>query len=139
MFGKKQIAPIERREPAPAPPPKELLDILNGNFDTLITAHKFIEREIAKRSAHELEAQKSKLSAMANSLGLSIGTLFGVSADAKKERKKRKAFEAKLYRNPDNPDEIYKGKGKRPAWLQTRLDAGEDIETFRIKEESAPV
>ena len=148
MFGKKQDPRAERREPirpAPPPPPpplappRELLDILHGDFDRLLTARKFIEREIAKRSADELETQKSKLSAMASSLGLSIGTLFGVSAEAKKERKKRGAAETKLYRNPDNAGDVYKGKGKRPAWLQARLDAGEDLETFRVKEESAPV
>ena len=36
----------------------------------------------------------------------------------------------RLYRNPDNPEEVYKGKGKRPAWLQQRLEAGARLEDF---------
>ena len=34
------------------------------------------------------------------------------------------------YRNPDNPEETYGGKGKRPKWLQAKLDAGHSLEEF---------
>jgi DNA-binding protein H-NS len=36
------------------------------------------------------------------------------------------------YRNPDNPEEIYGGKGKRPAWLIAKLEAGHDIAEFAV-------
>jgi DNA-binding protein H-NS len=36
------------------------------------------------------------------------------------------------YRNPDNPEETYGGKGKRPAWLIAQLEAGHEIAEFAV-------
>ena len=36
-----------------------------------------------------------------------------------------------LYRNPDNPQETYGGRGKKPSWLQAKLDEGADLEDFK--------
>jgi len=36
------------------------------------------------------------------------------------------------YRNPDNPEETYGGKGKRPAWLIAKLEAGHGIAEFAV-------
>ncbi len=140
MFGtyKNKVAP----PPPPAQPAerrptdKLLLELMNLSFDRLLEAKKFLDAEVAKRSVEEIDATKSKLSAMASSLGVSLGSLFGISSEAKKEKKKRKQRETKTYVNPDNPQETYRGFGKRPAWLQARLDAGEEMETFRVKEQS---
>ncbi|MEQ1731291.1 MAG: H-NS histone family protein [Vicinamibacterales bacterium] len=97
----------------------------------MIDAKKMIDAEVAKRSAAELEGAKSRLMAMAGSLGVSISSLFGITPD-KKARKKRKETELRIYVNPDKPEQIYKGKGKRPEWLQEKLDAGHDIAEFHM-------
>lgn len=117
--------------PKPQPQPKCVLDVLTLEFEALIDAKRMIDAEVAKRSAAELEGAKRKLMAMAGSLGVSIGALFGITPD-KKARKKRKEIELKIYVNPDNPEQIYKGKGKRPEWLQAKLDAGHDITEFHM-------
>lgn len=36
------------------------------------------------------------------------------------------------YRNPDNPEQSWSGKGKRPNWLTEKINAGADKEDFRI-------
>ena len=36
------------------------------------------------------------------------------------------------YRNPDNPEQSWSGKGKRPNWLAEKIKAGADKEDFRI-------
>ncbi len=36
------------------------------------------------------------------------------------------------YRNPDDPSETWSGHGKRPRWLVALLDAGKQIDDFRI-------
>ena len=42
-----------------------------------------------------------------------------------------------LYRNPDNPAEVWSGRGHRPGWLKSRLDAGRKLEEFRIDQQGA--
>lgn len=37
-----------------------------------------------------------------------------------------------LYRNPDNPDEVWSGRGRRPSWYVQKLAAGVDAETMRV-------
>lgn len=36
------------------------------------------------------------------------------------------------FRNPDNPDETWTGRGRKPNWLVRALDSGHSIEEFRI-------
>ena len=114
----------------PRPQPKCVLEIVNLEFEDLIEAKKMIDAEVAKRSAAELESAKSRVAAMASSLGVSIASLFGLSTETKQKRKKRKESPVTLYVNPDNPEQIYRGKGKRPHWLQGKLDAGHDLSEF---------
>ena len=35
------------------------------------------------------------------------------------------------YQNPENPDETYGGKGKRPKWLVDKIEAGHSLDEFR--------
>ena len=113
----------------PRPQPKCVLEIVSLDFEDLIEAKKSIDAEVAKRSAAELENAKSRIVAMASSLGISIGTVFGI-AHEKPERKKRRQGAMKLYVNPEDPSQMYKGKGKRPDWLQEKLDAGHEMSEF---------
>ena len=36
------------------------------------------------------------------------------------------------YRNPENPMEIWSGRGKQPHWVQAQLGAGKKLENFLI-------
>lgn len=38
------------------------------------------------------------------------------------------------FRNPKNPEETWKGKGRKPTWLQDLLDKGHKLEEFAIPE-----
>ena len=102
----------------PKPQSKEVLAIVAADFDTLLDAKQTIDAEIAKRSAAELEAQKSRLAAMASVLGVPLATMFGNKAD-KSERRERKRRVGKLYRDPDTHEE-WQGFGRMPPWLKAR-------------------
>ena len=118
---------------------EKLADVLNGEFDGLIQAKTLIDKEIAGRSVVEVECQKNKLSAMANSLGITVASLFGMTSEPRKEveKKERKKREVKIkYRDPSNPAQVWTGIGKPKNWLQEKIEAGENKDTYRIKEES---
>ena len=37
------------------------------------------------------------------------------------------------YRNPDNPSETWAGRGRKPKWVQDRLDQGTPLDDLLIK------
>lgn len=121
----------------PRPQSKELQAIITGDFESLLDAKQTIDAEIAKRSAAELEAQKSRLAAMASALGVSVASMFGIRAD-KSEKKERRKRAGKLYRDPVTGEE-WQGLGRTPPWLKERIEAGEDKDAFRVEKEATPV
>ncbi len=48
-----------------------------------------------------------------------------------KEQKERKAVEPK-YRNPDNHEQTWTGRGKKPLWITAKLQSGNSLESFLI-------
>lgn len=36
------------------------------------------------------------------------------------------------FRNPDNPSQGWTGRGKRPNWLLEKIEAGANLEDFRV-------
>lgn len=48
-------------------------------------------------------------------------------------RDDRRSEIAPKYRNPDNPSEIWSGRGREPRWLQHQIAAGKTKEDFLIE------
>lgn len=45
---------------------------------------------------------------------------------------RRKATGVPMYRNPDNPDETWTGRGRKPGWLINRLESGTSLDDMKI-------
>jgi DNA-binding protein H-NS len=43
-----------------------------------------------------------------------------------------------VYRNPDQPQQIWSGRGLRPRWLVFQLAAGRTLEEFRVDPDCVP-
>jgi DNA-binding protein H-NS len=50
---------------------------------------------------------------------------------------RRRGVRAK-YRNPDNPEETWAGRGRKPKWVQDRLDQGTPLEELLINRSAPP-
>ena len=44
---------------------------------------------------------------------------------------------ARKYRNPENPNETWAGRGRPPKWVQAALESGQALEDLAIAPESA--
>jgi len=89
----------------------------------LVTLRDQIDVAIKSRvmqDRHDLEARLAKLSrfSSAGARGVSFG--------------KRRGAVAPKYRNPENPNETWAGRGLKPRWLAAALKAGHKIEAFLI-------
>jgi DNA-binding protein H-NS len=89
------------------------LQQLKSQVEAAITA-KVTERR------RELESELSKLAG------------FGVRKATKFGRGGRIGPVAPKYRNPENPDETWAGRGLKPRWLTAAIKGGKELDDFLI-------
>jgi len=78
-------------------------------------------------------AKYVKAKEMADSLGMDVADIMGIKKGAGARRRKP-ARKAKIkYRNPQNPDETWTGRGMRPVWLREKLEQGAQLEDFKVE------
>jgi len=102
------------------------------NIDTLTLKElKDLQSQVAKAiSTYEDRKRKDALAALEESArqhGFSLSELM-VAATA---TRKRKPAQAK-YGNPDNPDETWTGRGRKPRWVEAALKSGKSIDDLLI-------
>ena len=95
---------------------KELLELKNGIEDALKAAE-VRERKEAIKAAEEAAAK----------YGFSLDEITGAP---RATGKKQKA--AAKYRNPNNPEETWSGRGRKPHWVHAALTSGLDISELEI-------
>jgi DNA-binding protein H-NS len=56
----------------------------------------------------------------------------GRGAAGKKERGDRRAEVSAKYKNPDNAEDKWSGRGRQPKWVQTALSHGRKLEDLAV-------
>jgi DNA-binding protein H-NS len=89
-----------------------------------------LEFKVRKARANVQERSKAdlrkKVETMIADAGFKVSDIFGGRGG-----KGRKV--AAKYVNPDNPSETWTGRGRKPRWLNAKLQDGAKIEKFLIK------
>ena len=111
---------------------------------SLINEAKKRKTTLAKRKP--IAVVRKKMLALARTEGYTIAELFDGAAPAAtraprtagakaKPAKARKTLGkvAPKYRNPDNADETWTGRGKQPRWLAALTGQGRSVDEFTIK------
>ena len=100
-------------------------------FNELLDKKRTLDLEILGRHDKEIEALKVKVTTVADALGVSVAELFGIKSETEPRRRKR-ATRAK-YRDLENAENTWTGRGKPPKWLQEKLDQGASKDEFLIQ------
>lgn len=79
------------------------------------------DREEARKAAEEAVAK----------FGYSLAEVTGGAANAKKTKSGKPAALPK-YRNPENAEETWSGRGRKPHWFNRAIAAGVDLDTLEI-------
>ena len=95
---------------------------------------KIIVRKEAKMKTHAIAELKKK----AVSLGFSLTDLVGdagMAADKRSPKSKsiKRATVKQKYKNPEDPNQTWSGRGRKPKWLEKGILAGGELEDFLIK------
>ena len=103
---------------------------INGDAIELLSSEELkvaiaaIQAELANREQEELEQARQDILKICQKVGLAADEILrpvvkpkkvGVPAPVK-------------YRNPNNPDETWSGRGKRPIWFKNMLESGYEPE-----------
>lgn len=101
-------------------------------FDELLERKRALDLEIAGRQDNEVEQLRTKVSTVADALGVTVAELCNIKPEPTDRRPKKKRETVK-YRDPDNPDHTWSGRGKHPKWLQEKLEQGAAKEQFQVQ------
>lgn len=77
------------------------------------------------------QAARKDVIAQIKELAASIGVTVEIIDNAPAKKRGSGSVEAK-YRNPNNPNETWTGRGLAPKWMKALMDEGRDKEEFRI-------
>lgn len=105
----------------------------------------FAQQEIERQQESEKKAFIAEMKVRAAERGLDYDEVVKSSQSSDESKKRgrkpqndndseptKKAVEPK-YRNPENPSETWAGRGRQPAWVKQRLEAGATIESLLIE------
>ena len=108
------------------------LDFSAYSFDDLLEIKKEIDGEVKSRKAREIEVLRAKVAESAQTLGVSIHELFGLSPQpARRETKHPRGIQPPKYRGPGG--EEWSGRGPSPRWMKPLLVKGKTKADFLIK------
>lgn len=100
-----------------------------------------IDTQLEKMSKLDMKAALEAAQKAAKAHGYSLEQLTGGASAAvakakasagKKPKKAAGSVNPPKYRNPENADQTWTGKGRRPAWIVAAQEKGVDIETMAI-------
>ena len=114
---------------------QKALDPAQLTFDELLTLKSKVDALIQEKHAGEIAGLRTKLSTAAAALGIPIAELFGLRAEKGEVKERKRRQPAPKYRNPDDPEQVWTGRGKPPRWLQEKLEAGHEREEFLIQQQ----
>ncbi len=120
------------RSPHSQPKETPSRDFSAYEFDELLEIKKELDREIESRKAREIDELRAHVTESAQTLGVSIQELFGLSAHvARRETKHARGKQPARYRGPGG--EEWSGRGPSPRWMKPLLAKGKTKEDFLIK------
>lgn len=88
-----------------------------------------LTKAIVAARRNDIANARKKVAAVAESLGYKIEDLTGAQRGAKRANGGKVAVK---YRNKDNPEETWTGRGRQPKWLAARLAKGAKLADFAV-------
>lgn len=105
-------------------------DISDLSVEDLKRLQAEAEALIESKKDQAIEDAYNQIIAIADGVGLSVEELLAVG-EQKRKKTTRKAVEPR-YRNKNNTEETWTGRGKQPRWLVAELEKGAKLEDFLI-------
>ena len=106
-------------------------DLSKLTLDELLSLEARVKLAITERKSAQMNELKERLEAEAAKYGLTLADIMKLGSTSSKPEKKTGTVAPK-YRNPNNPNETWTGRGRAPRWLVELEGDGSQREQFRI-------
>lgn len=119
----------------------EGIDLSSCSVEQLNALVDMANKEIAHKEQTRLHEVRQQMEDLASSVGMSVEELLALNGTGKKKKAGKMTVGEAKFRNPDDPQQTWTGRGKRPRWLQDALAGGAELEDFAVDrpDSSAPV
>lgn len=106
------------------------LDLHAYSVDDLDLLIKRAQATIRGMRLNQLNQLRREVQKAAEFLGMSVAEVVGLEKPARRGPSASKV--APKYRNPDNPEQTWTGRGQKPVWLRELLEQGFSLDDFLI-------
>jgi len=103
-----------------------MIDLESLSLDELKKLRKDVDNEIRTFNDRKKRRALAEVEAFAREKGLNPADLSEIA-----KRRTRKPAKPK-YAHPENPDQTWTGRGRRPRWLEEALNKGRSLEDMAI-------
>lgn len=88
-----------------------------------------LRKAISAARDNERNQLKQRVTAMLQNAGFTPGEIFGGAKGGKNGKGSKVAVK---FRNKDNPEETWTGRGRQPKWLAAKLQKGAKLADFAV-------
>jgi len=103
-----------------------MIDLESLSLDELKKLRKDVDNEIRTFNDRKKRRALAEVEAFAREKGLNPADLSEIA-----KRRTRKPAKPK-YAHPENPDQTWTGRGRRPRWLEDALNKGRSLEDMAL-------
>jgi DNA-binding protein H-NS len=90
-----------------------------------------VQEALAKSEARRKQDALEAAEAAVKEFGFTLAELLPFASNLKQKTSRKGSREAK-FRNPENPNETWSGRGRRPLWFTAQLQAGKSEADLRV-------
>ena len=92
-----------------------------------------VQEALVKSEARRKQEALSAVERAVKEYGLTLQEMLTLASEGRQKNwASGKVEAAAKFRNPENPDEIWSGRGRRPLWFKAHLEAGKSEDDLRI-------
>jgi DNA-binding protein H-NS len=106
----------------------EIEELTNCPLKDLLALQTRVNKAIEVRREKERQEIYQKINAIASESGFSLSELVSIKQGKTGNKPTTKA----VYQNPNNKEQGWSGKGRKPNWMVELLEAGRKLEEFAI-------
>ncbi|PWV60461.1 H-NS family nucleoid-associated regulatory protein [Plasticicumulans acidivorans] len=113
----------------------EDIDVSTFSLEQLQALMEMARKEIDQKEQSRLVEVRAQIENLASSVGRSVEELLQLAPEGKRKRgPKPNTTGEKIvkFRNTENFEQTWSGRGKRPRWLQEALEQGAQLSDFAV-------
>jgi DNA-binding protein H-NS len=108
------------------------MDLSNLSLGDLRNLQEQVKQEMKKREVQEVQKAREQIMAIAQSVGVPLKDLLASGTRGGKSAGANTGSVAVRYRNPDNSQQQWTGRGRQPKWVKEWVEGGKSLDQLRV-------